>query len=358
MEKDSVKKIKCAIVGYGKNFNFGRMHGRWISACPDLELVAVCDVDPLSRDNAVKDFPQIQTFSSVKDMLAGSELDLVCVVTPHNTHASIAVKCLRAGTHVLVDKAMSTSVKQCTLMIEEAKRCDRILAVFHNRRHDGNYRAIKEVIDQGLIGNVFHVECCEERYGHPGKWWYSSQEVSGGVFFFWGPHAVDWVLNLIPSKVSGVTGFIQKRVWMDVDIQDEVRTSLLFKNGATAIINYSTISCIRHPLWRILGTKGAIEDLGEGPIPGATIPGYGEELTSPPCGSFRLVTVDKSETQEREVPYKTSDWLTYYLDLADHLLRGKQVPVSGEEGRRVVAVMEVAERSARSGHTEPIPYEG
>ncbi len=71
--------------------------------------------------------------------------------------------------------------------------------MFHNRRHDGNYRAIKAHVDAGDIGGVFRVECSEEQCSHPGKWWYSRNDTSGGVFFFWGPHAVDWVLNLIPS---------------------------------------------------------------------------------------------------------------------------------------------------------------
>lgn len=355
MKQKSVKEIKCAVVGYGRNFNFGRMHCRWIMACSDLKLAAVCDIDPISCDKAKKDFPQIEIYDSVEGMLKNAEIDLIAIVTPHNTHESIALECLKAGKHVLVDKAMATSVEGCTRMIAEAKRHNRSLAVFHNRRHDGNYRAIKELVDKGLIGDIFHVECCEERYGHPGNWWYSSKEASGGVFFFWGPHAVDWVLNLIPSRVSSVTGFMHKKVWMDVAIEDEIRAYLLFKNGVTAAINYSTISCVRRPLWRILGTKGAIEDSGKGPIAGATIPGYGEKLISHYSGSLQLVTVNRSKTHESKVPYKESDWLSYYIDLAAHLLRGKPVPVSGEEGRRVVAVLETAEKSARSGHTEPMP---
>ena len=348
--------VRCAIVGYGRNWNFGRMHGRWIGACPGLHLVAVCDIDPISRRNAQADFPGIRTYDSVDGLLAEAEADLVCVITPHNTHAPISLQCLRAGKHVLVDKPMATSVADCTAMIDEARRQGRSLAVFHNRRHDGNYRAIKALVDEGRIGEVFHVECCEEQYGHPGHWWYSRNDASGGVFFFWGPHAVDWVLNLVPSRVKGVAASAQKRVWLDVDIDDEIRATLFFENGATAQINFSYISPICKPLWRILGTKGATENLGLGPMPGAYISGYGELLEAPPCGTFTLVTVDDSGSHESEHQYWVSDWLTYYKDLAAHLLKGAPIPVSGEEGRRAVAVMEAAGRSARSGRTEPVAY--
>ena len=78
-------KIRCAITGYGRNFN----------------LVAVCDIDPVSRDNASRDFPKVRTYGKVADMLASSDADLVCIVTPHNTHSSIAIECLRAGKHAL-----------------------------------------------------------------------------------------------------------------------------------------------------------------------------------------------------------------------------------------------------------------
>ena len=59
---------------------------------------------------------------------------------------------------------------------------------------------------------------------------------------------------------------------------------------------------------------------------------------------------------EREVPYKDSDWLTHYVDLANHFLRGAPLPVSGEDGRRVIAVLETAEKSSKSGHSEPVPF--
>jgi len=57
------------------------------------------------------------------------------------------------------------------------------------------------------------------------------------------------------------------------------------------------------------------------------------------------------------VPYKESDWLTYYMEIADHLLRGGPIPVTGEDGRRTIAVFEAAEKSSKSGRTESVAYE-
>ncbi len=227
-----------------------------------------------------------------------------------------------------------------------------MLAVFHNRRHDGNFRAIKEVIHNGQIGQVFHIELTACGYWKPPDWWYSKKTLSGGAFYYWGPHAIDWVLDLVRSKIRGVTGFYHKLVWNDLDIEDQTRAVMLFENGVVADVIFSYISAVGKPLWRILGTKGAIVDSGEG-----AIIGYQHELNGPSGGSFQLVTIENDQRKESTVPYKQSDWHTYYIDISKHLLQGAPVPVSGEEGRRVIAVFESAERSSKSGVTEKVEFE-
>ena len=344
--------VSCAVIGYGPAHNFGRAHGRWIQATPDLKWVAVCDKDP-ERIKAAKDeFPQLQTYASVTEMLAKADIDMVSIVTPHFTHAPIAHKCMRAGKHVVVDKAMCLSVAEATTMIEAANNNDVMLAVFHARRHDGNFRAINEVVHSGLIGDVFHVELAAGGYGQPHSWWYSDKALSGGAFYYWGPHAIDWVLALIPERIRGVTGFYHKFVWPDVNIEEQTRAIILFKNGTVADVIWSHLAAVGKPLWRILGTKGAIVDTGNGGIKG-----YQEEIIGPPGGSFKMVKIENGEHKETDVSYKESDWLTYYIEIADHLLRGGPVPVSGEEGRRTIAVFEAAERSSKSGKTEAVEYE-
>ncbi|MEK7397912.1 MAG: Gfo/Idh/MocA family oxidoreductase, partial [Candidatus Poribacteria bacterium] len=219
-------------------------------------------------------------------------------------------------------------------------------------RHDGNFRAIKEVINSGQIGQVFHIELTAGGFGRPNDWWFSKKALSGGLFYYWGPHAVDWLLDLVNSKICGVTGFYHKLVWKDFDIEDQTRAIILFENNIVADVSFSYIEAIGKPLWRILGTKGAIVDSGNG-----AINGYLNEINGPSGGSFQMVTIDENGRKEITVPYKESDWLTYYIEIADHLLQGKPVPVSGEDGRRVISIFEAAERSSKSGKTEMAEYE-
>jgi len=350
--KPAKKPIRCGIVGYGPTYNFGKFHGLKINSTEGLEFVAVASLDKEHRDIAKQDFPGIETYNDADTMLREADIDLAVVIIPHSSHAPIVIKCLKAGKHVIVEKAMCINVAEADSMIEEAKKANRMLAVAHNRRHDGNYRAIKEVVDKGLIGDVFHVELSAMGYGHPGYNWYADKDISGGVLYTWGPHAIDWVLDLIPGKISGVTGFFHKLVWHDITNADQGSAIIHFENGTVVEVTVSSIARISKPLWYILGTKGAITDSGAG-----ALSEYYFEPVGHSNGSFRMITERDGQVVEENVPYKPSDWIQYYTDIANHLFLGEPIPVSAEEGRRVIAVMETAEKSARSGRIEKVPHE-
>lgn len=349
----SEARIRCAIVGYGPAFNWGWMHARWLQAVPEMEVVAICDRSPECAAKARQDFPQVAVFADLTTMLRQDGIDLVAIVTPHNTHAALALECLQAGKHTVVEKPMCISIAEATAMVDAASRAGRTLAVFHNRRHDGNVRAIRQVVQSGEIGDLFHIEVCATghggsfTWGRPGEPWRASKAISGGGLYDWGAHAVDWVLSLVPSQMTQVTGFFQ-RFGPEQANEDQTRAIIRFANGCVAEIMQSRVAYFGRPyLWLILGTKGAIMDSGRD-----AIKGYCHELNGPPGGSFRVCTA----AGEREQPYLESDWATYYAELADHLLRGAPVPVSGTDGRRVITVLQTAEASSRSGHSEPVPF--
>lgn len=346
--------IHCAVIGYGPMHNFGWAHCAWIDHTADLDLLAVCDLDPSRIEAAKQNWPWIETYNSTVEMYRRAEIDLVSIVTPHFTHCPLALEAFEAGKHVVVEKAMCLNVAEATQMIEAAKAADRTLAVHHNRRHDGNFRRIKQLVDEGAIGEVFQIDLTAGGYRDPEHGWYTDKSKSGGAFYFWGPHAVDWVLELVPGRIAGVTGFFHKLVWDHVSIEDQTRALLRFENGVVADVTWSHIMAAGERTWRILGTRGAIVDTAAG----ATT-GYEHQISAPSGGSLKLITVDErgERRQERDVPYLDCDWQSYWQDLADHLLRGERVPVSGETGRRVIGVFEAAERSSRTGCTEPVPFE-
>lgn len=274
------KEIRWGIIGYGGAFNMGKSHATWINNSPGMRTIAVCDVDPKRTAAAEEDFPGIQTYNDCAEMFKNKDIDCVVNILPHNLHYEVSMQALKAGKGVCLEKPMCITTQQATDMIELAKKKGVLLTVFHNRRHDGDYMAVKEFIDKGMIGEVFRVEAYMGGYGHPGKWWRSSKEISGGCFYDWGAHQVDWVLNFLEGReIQNVTGFFQKRVWHDVTNEDETQAIVRFDNDVVADITITSIAKIGKPRWRILGTKGAIEDRWEGKFKAVVdVKGYQAEM--------------------------------------------------------------------------------
>ena len=349
------EKIGWGIIGFGAMHNFGRMHGLWIDDNEDLELVAVCDRDPARTEAAKQEFPGIRTYNDTKDLWADDGVEGVTIVTPNFTHCELTREAFANGRHVLVENAMCLSVEQATEMVDAGKKAGKMLCVHHNRRHDSNYRLIREIVDSGRIGEIYHIELTPGQYAHPfpGKTdvWWADKTRSGGGWFYYGAQAIDWILDLVPSELTGVTGFSVKRVWTDITFEDQVMAILHFENGVYANFCESHIRAAPQPFWRILGTKGAIVDSGKD-----AVKGYEKVVRHPSSGSLTLYTAGTGDIASEELPYKDSDWDEFYKDIVRHIRDGAPVPIPGEVGRRVMSVLKTAEKSAASGKTEEPPF--
>lgn len=327
--------IRFGVIGYGGQFNMGKLHAESATK-HGMPVTAICDLDPARTDAAKADFPGIVTFNDVDEFLTKAPVDLVTVITPHNTHADICIKASQAGKHVVTEKPMCITTDQATAMIQAAKSAGKMLSVFHNRRWDGDFVAIKRVVDSGMIGDLFSIEMAMGGYGHPGYWWRSNKDVSGGHFYDWGAHIIDWMLNLVGKKIVDVTGIYQKRVWMDVTNEDHTQAIIRFEDNVFGNIEMSSIARVGKPRYRILGTKGGILDNSE--------------------GFFTLRTEVNGLSTESKVTYLDSCWDAYYQNVAEHLGKGAPLAVTPESSRRIISVIETAEKSAKAGKALVPPF--
>jgi len=325
------KVISCGVIGYGPACNHGNYHINTINLTPGLEAVAVCDTDSSRLEVAKNDFPGIKTYQSVSELLNNDNIDLVVVVTPHNTHERITIQCLNAGKHTIIEKPMAITTEEATSMIEVAQKRNVMLSVFHNRRYDKEFLAVKDVISKGQIGDVFRIDLYQGGYNHPGTGWRSNKDVSGGSLYDMGAHFIDWILNLVPEDIDSITGFTQKVQWWDVTNEDEIESIIKFKNGAIVNIQISSVSSVPKPNWRVLGSKGGILYEGQGVL--------------------KVFTRD-GDLEEIELKDRQSNWGDYYVNIAEHLLSGGPLGVTPESARRVISVIETTGKSALSGKAE------
>ena len=329
--------LNWAIVGYG---GMGDYHASTMPSIKDLRLTAVCDIDPARIEVAKEKLPGLGGYyTSLDDMLKNQKLDLITVAVPHNAHAPVIDKCLDAGVNVISEKPFTITVAEADGLIKKAEEKGLMLSVFHNRRWDSDFLEMKSLINKGLIGDVYHVAYNGMGYHHPGYAWRSDKEISGGIFYDWGAHIVDWILHYIPSKITQVMARTQKRVWHSVTNQDHAEIYIMFENGATAMFVTSHIAAVKRPQIQIIGTYGSIEKLDERRL----------AVTNIARDGFRLDSVYEMKHE--------GDWKDYYRNVCDHLIRGEQLAVTARSAKRVIGIFEAAKISAEKGVSVP-PVEG
>ncbi|RAP78418.1 Gfo/Idh/MocA family protein [Paenibacillus montanisoli] len=338
--------VKSAVIGYG----MGKHHA-YLMTEAGIDFVAVCEPDPSRREQAKIDYPQIRTYASVDELLAQPDINLVVVVTPHNTHADLIRQVLESGKNCVVDKPFVIHASDAWALIDLAKQKGVMLSIHHNRRWDAWYVTAQHIIQQGLLGDIFSAECDFSGFGHPGTTWRSFKEASGGAFYDWGAHYMDWMLGIIPGKMKSIRGYAQKRMWHDYSNEDHLDVMIQFESGAVVHAQSSNIAYAPKHSFRILGTKGAIVcTKGEGPE---------EERI------IRLYSEIDGVLVETQVPFlypygekaRDANWRKFYDNILDHLTNGAELIVKPEQVARVIAVLETATKSAEEGLELPVPFE-
>lgn len=141
---------RTAVVGCGF---MGRQHAEAYRACPQSELVAVCDVDP-SRAEALAREVGARSYGSLDVMLAEARPELVSVVTPDAHHVEPTLAALEAGCHVFVEKPIALELGDARRMLEAARRAGRVLAQNFNRRFAHPYALARRYRDEGRLGDL------------------------------------------------------------------------------------------------------------------------------------------------------------------------------------------------------------
>jgi len=334
--------IKVGVVGYGGAFNMGRQHLLEMKRA-GMTPVAVAEVDPARLAVATTDFPGIQTYSSVAAMLKKSDVGLIVIITPHNTHARIAIECLRAGRHVVCEKPLAITTAEVDSMIAAAKKSKVMLSTYHNRHWDGCIlEALEAVKKRGLIGEIVRIDCHMGGYGKPGDWWRTSRTVSGGILYDWGVHLLEYSLQLIDAPVSEVSGFAHAGFWAPqtkwkADTNDDEGFAVVrFKGAQWLTLRISTINSNPQEGWLdIVGTKGAI-----------TL--EGSQLKIYQHGKNRRITT--------QITNRPNEGHRYYENVRDHLVDGAPLVITPEWSRRPIHILDLAVTSAKLGKSLPVKY--
>jgi predicted dehydrogenase len=329
-------KIQVGLVGLG-----------WVSSqyVKSFKLNPHCDIRAICVRRREKGEQKIRTFgiencelfTDLESMLLKTDLDLVCILTPNNLHASQAIQCAEAGKHLIIEKPAALNWEEAVVLRDKLRTTGVKNISGYVLRWNSLFITIKEMLKRGMIGRIFHIEVDFMLYldQHFQCYnWCSKKDTGGSILIQSGCHAVDGLCCLTEKPVQEVSAFCSKNR-PDFDHPTTYTILLRFEDGATGklLCTYDA----RNPYIfdiNIYGDKGSIrknliycKD---------TFPGQVDWISIP------SVLPDTENVEHHPFP----QMVDYFVDCIRNDV--KAVP-SMEEGMQVFEIIEAAERSADQG---------
>jgi len=339
--------VRVGLLGFG--LGGAVFHATLIAAEPRLRLSAVVS----SRTSAVLErFPEVTVRKDPADVLEDPAIDLVVVATPDETHALFARSALTAGKHVVVDKPMAMSAADGAALVALARERNRVLTVFHNRRWDGDFKTVREVVRSGRLGDIQFAALCWDRFRPElARGWREQSRDPWGVLMNLGPHLVDQALLLF-GRPQAITG--------DLAVQRHGAQSpdyfalTLHYGTARVLLSASTLIADPRPRFAIHGNRGSFVKYGIDPQEaslraGGTLkdPRFGEDAEA----FHGLLTAPGSASGNPSERLRTErgDWRPFYAAVAAAVADGAPPAVDPLDAVAGLELIELGRRSAEEG---------
>ncbi len=336
--------LRIAVLGAGY---WGPNLIRVIDQLPDSELAVVCDKDDARLDRIRTSYRNTEFTTDSDAVFANNGVDAVVVALPASLHYEYALKALAAGKHCFVEKPLATTGTECAHLIETAKANGVTLMVGHTFEFNAAVLRVKEAIDSGELGQIYH---------------FFSQRINLGQV----RNDIDVIWNLAPHDISIILFWMGGRapVWISAQgfsylqpgISDLGTITMEFEDGTTAHIIVSWLSPDKIRKMMVTGSKKMIIYDDTSPDEKIRIYDKGADIMPPP-GSGKS-WADHNNFGEFQVKLRSGDLLIPRIDFVEPLkvecshfvecARSGNTPIAdGQSGLRVTKILEAASLSAK-----------
>lgn len=343
-----MQQIKTALLSYGMS---GKVfHAPFLELHPGFELTGSWE---RSKKLLHNDFPKAKSYKSFEALLE-DDVDLVVVNTPVATHFEYAKKVLLAGKHALVEKAFTATVEEADELTALAEEKNLKLAVFQNRRWDSDFKTVKDVVDNGLLGEILEAEFHFDRYnpslsikGHK-----ETANAGAGILKDLGPHLIDQALYLF-----GFPEAVFADIWItrDNSLVDDYMDILLYYSRfrvrlkAGFFVREAVPSFIVHGKnGSFLKSRGDIQEdalkIGKKP----SLKNWGIESRS---REGLLHTESGGKIIHENIPTLQGNYYDFFDGLYNSITEDKPEPVTAQEG---VNTMRIIEASIKSNQQQKV----
>ena len=334
--------IRTGIIGFGLS---GRVfHAPFIATNPAFRLDLISTGSPDRAAQARQQHPDTEIVASPAELLArAADLDLVILASPAHVHREQALAAFEAGAHVVIDKPFVPTVTDAKQLIAASEDAGKLLAVFQNRRWDGDFLTIKRLLTEGVLGGIHRFESTFERWGGAvrERWQDSTTSDQGaGITYDLGSHLIDQALQLFGPATVDAAELTTVRPGAVSD--DDSFISLLHETGVRSHLTMSRVAGQSGPRFRVLGSESSYSVNGldnQEPFlkdqrwPGSE--GYGVT----PSADWGLVGVGDSLSS---VETARGAYPDFYAGVAASILAGAPSPVDPRDALEVVRIIERA----------------
>ncbi|HRE53017.1 MAG TPA: Gfo/Idh/MocA family oxidoreductase [Flavitalea sp.] len=312
--------IGIGIIGCGAR---GRGLAGILKTMKGVTLTAFCDILPENLQKAMELAPKgVKSFTDYRKLLEDKRVDAVVIATPLFLHAPMSIAALQAGKHVYEEKSLAYDIPQSMDLLRTVRNTDLVFQVGYQYRYDPKYKRVKEIIEQGWLGKITHIEC---QFNRNSDWrnpvkdpsmervvnWRLYKEYCGGPLSELCAHQIDAIHFMFggmnPVKVAGMGGV---NYWKDGrDTYDNIRAIYEYPNDIKASIVSVLSNAYNGYFIRILGDKATVEiqrkqafiyaeslNNKQGTVDGVT----GATLLNKTQGEAVELTSDEIKTKTRE----------------------------------------------------------
>ena len=325
--------IGVGVVGYGY---WGPNLVRNFWAIPDAQLRWVCDLQTERLAGLRSRFPSIEITENFEDLLNDSKVDAIAIATPVSSHFKLAMRALKAGKHVLVEKPIAATVEEAQRLVDEAERRGLVLAVDHTFLHTGAVRKMRELAAH--IGTIYYYDAVRVNLG--------LFQQDSSVIWDLAVHDLSIMDHVLPQRPTAVSATGMSHV--PGEPENIAYLTLFFSDTLIAHIHVNWLAPVKIRRTLLAGSKQMIvyDDIE----PSEKIKVYDKGITLSPKGR------SGDAVNSMKVGYRTGDMLAPQLDMTEALERelreflvcigtGARPTADGRSGLRMVRLLDAASRS-------------
>ncbi|MCB0707336.1 MAG: Gfo/Idh/MocA family oxidoreductase [Saprospiraceae bacterium] len=339
-----MKKIRTALLSYGMSGKI--FHAPFLTLHPGFELTGAYE---RSKKLIQKDYPELKSYKSPEALLE-DDIDLVVVNTPVDTHYEYATQVLKAGKHVLVEKAFTTTAKEAESLKKLAAKKGLKLTVYQNRRWDSDFKTVKRVLDSNILGEIVEAEIRFDRYNpllSPKKW-KESPNAGAGILKDLGPHIIDQALNLFGFPEAVFADIRKLRDHSQVDDNIDI---LLYYPDKRVRLHAGFFNKEQTPGFILQGRKGSFfkarADVQEDNLKTGAKPNLNDWGTEPKDKEGILHVISNGKTTRKTIPTIQGNYFGIFDGIYKSIREGLIEPVTAEDGLKVMRIIDAALRSAK-----------